>query len=104
MIHRNLPYGFLRGQPLNTVFNKRNFKFYDFLILKRETNDIVFSLDKIREQMRSKMENISEKITEEGGQFRMLIPNSITWTLFQSALINTMTCMEKLPLRSFSNL
>ena len=54
--------------------------------------------------MRSEMENISQKITEEGGQFRMLIPNSITWTLFQSALINTMMCMEKLPLRSFSNL
>ena len=38
-----------------------------------------FSLGKIREQMRSEMENISGKITEEGGQFRMLIPTSITW-------------------------
>ena len=32
--------------------------------------------------MRSEMENISEKITEEGGQFRMLIPNTVTWTPF----------------------
>ena len=38
-----------------------------------------FSLAKIREQMRSEMKNISGKITEEGGQFRMLIPTSITW-------------------------
>ena len=43
------------------------------------------------------MENISEKITEEG----MLIPNSITWTpfllitIFQSAITNMMTCVEK---------
>ena len=50
--------------------------------------------------MRSEMENISEKMTEEGGQFRMLIPNSITWTpflsitIFQSAFTNTMTCIE----------
>ena len=42
----------------------------------------VFSLGKIREQMRSEMENISGKITEEGGQFRMLIPTSITWKPF----------------------
>ena len=41
-----------------------------------------FSLGKIREQMRSEMENISGKITEEGGQFRMLIPTSITWKPF----------------------
>ena len=32
--------------------------------------------------MRSEMENISEKITEEGGQFRMLTPNTVTWTPF----------------------
>ena len=32
--------------------------------------------------MRSEMENISEKVTEEGGQFGILIPNSITWTPF----------------------
>ena len=50
--------------------------------------------------MRSEMENVSEKMTEEGGQFRMLIPNSITWTpfllitIFQSAFANTMTCIE----------
>ena len=43
---------------------------------------IIFSLDKIREQMRSEMENISEKITEEGGQFGMLIPNSVSWISF----------------------
>ena len=41
-----------------------------------------FSLAKIREQMRSEMKNISGKITEEGGQFRMLIPTSITWKPF----------------------
>ena len=45
---------------------------------------IIFSLDKIREQMRSEMENISEKITEEGGQFGLLIPNSVSWTSFSS--------------------
>ena len=28
------------------------------------------------------MESISEKITEEGGQFPMLILDLITWTLF----------------------
>ena len=32
--------------------------------------------------MRSEMENISGKITEEGGQFRMLIATSITWKPF----------------------
>ena len=32
------------------------------------------------------MESISEKITEEGGQFLMLILDFITWTLFN--LIN----------------
>ena len=52
------------------------------------------------------MENISEKITEEG----MLIANSITWapflliTIFQSAITNMMTCVKKLPLKSFNNL
>ena len=46
--------------------------------------------------MTSEMENISQKMTEEGGQFRMLIPNSITWTpfllitIFQSGFTNTM--------------
>ena len=50
--------------------------------------------------MRSEMENISEKMTEEGGQFPMLIPDSITWTpfllitIFQYAFTNTMTCIE----------
>ena len=52
------------------------------------------------------MENISEKITEEG----MLIPNSITWasflliTIFQSAITNVMTSVKKLPLKSCNNL
>ena len=32
--------------------------------------------------MRSEMKNISEKITEEGGQFPKLILNSVTWTPF----------------------
>ena len=32
--------------------------------------------------MRSEMEKISGKITEEGGQFRMLIPTSVTWKPF----------------------
>ena len=52
------------------------------------------------------MENISERITEEG----MLIPNSITWTpfvlitIFLSAFTNMMTCVKELPLKSFNNL
>ena len=60
--------------------------------------------------MTSEMENISQKMTEEGGQFRMLIPNSITWTpfllitIFQSGFTNMMTCVKKLPLKSFNNL
>ena len=90
----------------NNVFNKRNFAFYNFSTLPWETNHTVFSLDKIREQVRGEMENVSEKISEEG----MLIPNSITWTpcllitIFQSALTNMMTCVKKLPLKSFNNL
>ena len=55
-----------------------NFKLNDFLSLPWQTIYTIFSLDKIREQMRSEMENISEKIAEEGGQFRMLIPNTVT--------------------------
>ena len=88
------------------VFNKRNFAFYNFSTLPWETNHIVFSFDKIREQVRGEMENIGKKITEEG----MLIPNSITWTsfllitVFQSAFTNMMTCVKKLPLKSFNNL
>ena len=56
--------------------------------------------------MKDEKENISEKITEEG----MLIPNSITWTpfllitIFQSGFTNMMTCVKKLPLKSFNNL
>ena len=62
------------------LLTKGIFKFFDFLALPWETKHIIFPY--IREQMRSEMENISEKITEEGGQFGILIPNSITWTPF----------------------
>ena len=66
----------------NNVFNKMNFKLNDFLTLPWQMIYTTFSLDKIREQMRSEMENISEKIAEEGGEFRMLIPNTVTRTPF----------------------
>ena len=52
-------------------YNRRNFKFYDFLTLLWE----IF-LGKLREQMKSEVGNMSEKleamrnsITEDGGQF-----------------------------------
>ena len=44
--------------------------------------------------MRSEMENVSEKITEEGGQFLMLILNSITWKPFS---LNTLYIVTKCP-------
>ena len=53
--------------------------FMAFYIAVRNKPYHFFSLGKTREQMRSEMGNISEKITEEGGQFRMFIPTSITW-------------------------
>ena len=59
----------------NNAFNEGNFKFYDFLSFLWEANHIIFFLDTIREQMRSEIgKKFSEKITEEEGQFRMLIP------------------------------
>ena len=73
-----------RSLKMNPILN------YDLLTQPWETNHIIFSLDQIREQM----ETISKKITEEGGQFRMLIPNSVAWTLF---LLITMYC-HKIPL------
>ena len=72
-----------RSLKMNPILN------YDPLTQPWETNHIIFSLDQIREQT----ETISKKITEEGGQFRMLIPNSVAWTLF---LLITMYC-HKIP-------
>ena len=49
----------------------------------------------------SEMENISEKITEEGGQFLMLILDFITWTLFNLITVycdKVLTILSALPI------
>ena len=48
-------------------FLQKEFQFFWLFNLAWETKHIIFSSDKIREQMRSEMENISEKKAEEGG-------------------------------------
>ena len=74
---------------------------------KREMENILcFFLDLMREhQMRKReMENICEKIAEEGGQFLMLILDSITWThsllkalsvRYSVSFTNMVRCVEK---------
>ena len=49
------------------------------------------------------MESISEKITEEGGQFLMLILDFITWTLFNLITVycdKVLTILSALPISS----